>query len=84
MEKLEKDQQAITARYATLAKEATNRQIVEVGGKAATLTMESDKDSQEEADKDKPAGARLGKSKSLGQVGAETEGRRGGPGTQTS
>ncbi len=43
MEKLEKDQQAMSDRYAALAKEITNRQIKEMGGKAANLNVNSGK-----------------------------------------
>ncbi len=83
MKKLEKDQQAMAARYAALAKEATNRQIAEVGNKAATLTVESDKDSQKESDKGNPASTSM-KSKSLVQVVAETMGLREASSSQTS
>ncbi len=84
MEKLEKDQQEMAARYAALAKEATNRQIAEVGSKAASLTMESDKDNQEESDKGNPSNASLVKPKSLVQVVAETMGLREASSSQTS
>ncbi len=43
MDRLQREQEAMSDRYAALAKELTNRQIEEVGGKAANLNVNSGK-----------------------------------------